>query len=75
MNPSRILGGIALTVGGGLLLSEVLVRRELLTEITGTSLSTLSSLGGLVFALGVLAVALSIRDAREFTQDNQGMRR
>lgn len=75
MNPSRILGGIALLVGGGLLLSEILVGQEVLTEMTGIPLIPLWSLSGLVFVLGVLAVALSIRDAREFTQDNQGMRR
>ena len=75
MNPSGILGGIALTVGGGLLLSEVVVGQELLTEMTGTPLTTLWSLSGLVFLLGVLALGLSIRDAKEFSRDEPGVRR
>jgi len=75
MNPSRILGGIALAVGGGVLLSEILVGKELVTEMTGAPFFMLWSLSGLVFILGALAVALSIRDAREFAQDNRGIQR
>lgn len=74
MNPSRIVGGIALTVGGGLLVSEPLIGQDLLMEVTGTPLAALWLSCSLVFFLGILAVGLSIRDAREFAQDNRGAR-
>lgn len=73
MNPSRILGGIALAVGGGLLLSEPLIGQDLLTEVTGTPIAMLWLLCSLVFFLGILALGLSIRDAREFAQDDRGV--
>lgn len=75
MNPSRILGGIALAVGGGLLLSELFIGPDLLTEMTGAPMAMLWLLCSLIFFLGVLAVGLSIRDAREFTRDDQGVHR
>jgi hypothetical protein len=74
MNPSRILGGIALAVGGGLLLSEPLIGQDLLTETTGLPITMLWPLCSLVFFLGILALGLGIRDAREFAQDDRGAR-
>jgi len=72
MNPARVLGGIALAVGGGLLLSEPLVGQNLLAEVTGAPIAMLLPLSSLIFFLGILAVGLSIRDARELAQDDRG---
>ena len=74
MSPSRILGSVSLIVGGGVLLSRFIVGQDFLVEVTGTPMAILLSLSSLVFFLGILAVGLSIRDTRELTQDDQGMR-
>lgn len=69
MNPSHVLGGIALAVGGSLLLSEPLLGQELVTELTGTPMTLLKVLGGMVSLLGVLALGFSVEDGGESAHD------
>ena len=71
MNPSRIFGGVALAVGGSLLLSEPLLRQELVVELTGTLMTILKVLCGMVALLGVLALGFSGGDRRESAPDER----
>ena len=75
MNPSRILGGVALAVGGSLLLSESLLGQELVVELTGTPMTILKVLCGMVALLGVLALGFNSRDRRESLHDERGGQR
>ena len=65
MNPARIVGGIALTVGGGLLLSDFFLGQATLTEITGTPWVVVRLLGGILAGSGLVSIGLSIREMKE----------
>jgi hypothetical protein len=61
----RLLGTLTLATGSGLLLSGPLIGQDLLIELAGESAAPLRLICALAIALGVLAVALGIRDERE----------
>ncbi len=71
MNPTRLLGVVALAAGGSFLLSEPLLGQDLLTELTGTSLVPLRAVCAIAIVLGVLAVGLGIREEKEFRQERE----
>jgi hypothetical protein len=75
MNPSHVLGGIALVVGGGLLLSELLLGQELVVELTGTPMTLLRVWCGMVALLGVLALGFNSGDRRESLHNERGGQR
>jgi hypothetical protein len=56
---------LTLATGSGLLLSGPLIGRDLLIELAGESVASLRLICTIAIALGVLAVALGIRDERE----------
>ena len=69
MNPARIVGGIALTVGGGLLLSDFFLGHTVLTEMTGTPGAVLQFLGATLAGSGLVSIRLSIREVKELSQN------
>ena len=71
MNPTRLLGALALAAGGSLLLSEPLVGQDLFTELTGTSLVPLRAVCAIAMVLGALAVGLGIREEKELSQERE----
>jgi hypothetical protein len=73
VNPTRLLGALTFAAGGSLLLSEPLIGRDLLTELTGTSLLSLRFVCAVAIALGLLAVRLGRREEQEFYQNKEGM--
>jgi len=73
VNPTRLLGVLALAAGGSLLLSEPLLGQDLLIELTGTQLLTLRFVCTVAIVLGLLAVRLGIREEKEFYQNKEGM--
>jgi hypothetical protein len=60
-----MLGGLALAIGGGLLLSDSLVGQDLLTEITGILVEPRRMSCAIVFCLGALTLGLSNRNTKE----------
>jgi len=74
MNPTRLLGALALAAGGSLLLSELLLGQDLLAELTGTSLVPLRAVCAIAIVCGALAVGLGIREEREFNQERGSSR-
>ena len=73
VNPTRLLGVLALAAGGSLLLSEPLLGQDLLTELTGTSLVPLRAVCALAIVLGALAVRLGRREEQEFPHNKEGI--
>ena len=73
MNPTRLLGALALAAGGSLLLSEPLIGQDLLTELTGTKVLSLRLVCTIAVVLGLLAVWLGRREEKEFYQNKGGM--
>ena len=71
MNPARILGGIALAVGGGLLLSDFFLGQTVLTEMTDTPWAVLRLLGGTLAGSGLVAIGLGVREIKELSQSTQ----
>lgn len=71
MNPTRLLGALALAAGGSLLLGESLIGQDLFTELTGTSLVPLRSVCAIAIMFGALAVGLGVREEREFNQERE----
>jgi hypothetical protein len=65
VNMTRLLGTLTLATVSGLLLSGSLIGQDLLVELAGESAVSLRLICALAIALGVLAVALGIRDERE----------
>jgi hypothetical protein len=72
VNLTRLLGVVTLATGGSLLVSEPLLGHDLLTDLIGTSLTTLRAVCGLAVVLGALAVRLGRRDEQEFQQHKEG---
>ena len=72
VNPTRLLGTLALATGGSLLLSEPLIGQDLLIELTGTSLGSLRLVCAVAVVLGVLAVRLGRREEKEFDHSKGG---
>lgn len=72
MNPTRLLGALALAAGGSLLLSEPLLGQDLFTELTGISPVPLRVVGTVATVLGALAVGLGRREEKEFHQNKEG---
>jgi hypothetical protein len=66
MNPTRLLGALALAAGGSLLLSELFVGQDVLIEITGTGLTHLRIISVIAAILGALAVGVGVREQQEF---------
>jgi hypothetical protein len=62
---TRLLGTLALATGSGLLLSGPLIGQDLLSELAGESVASLRLVCAVAIGLGVLAVALGVRDERE----------
>jgi hypothetical protein len=73
VNPTRLLGVVALAAGGSLLLSEPLLGQDLLTELTGTSLVPLRAVCVIAIVLGALAVRLGRREEKEFHHNKEGI--
>ena len=63
---TRTLGIFALAAGGSLLLSEPLLGRDLLTEVTGLPVALLYPLCGITIATGAIAVRVGLQEEREF---------
>jgi len=74
VNSTRLLGALVLAAGGSLLLSEPLIGRDLLTEVTGIQAGYLWIPCTVAIALGLLAVGLGQREEKEFFQDKGGSR-
>jgi hypothetical protein len=74
VNPTRLLGVLALAAGGSLLLSEPLLGQDLLTELTGTQMLSLRLVCTVAIILGLLAVRLGRREEKEFYQNKEGMK-
>jgi hypothetical protein len=72
VNPTLLLGALALAAGGSLLLSEPLIGQDLFTELTGTSLVPLRIACAAAIVLGALTVGLGRREEKEFHQSNEG---
>jgi hypothetical protein len=72
---TRLLGTLTLATGSGLLLSGPLIGQDLLMELAGESVAPLRLTCVVAVVLGVAAVALGIRDEREYNagkpQDNR----
>ena len=66
MNPTRLLGALALAAGGSLLLSEPLIGHDLFVEMTGTGLTHLRLVCIVAVLLGGFAVGLGVREEHEF---------
>ena len=64
MNPVRLVGGIALVVGGGLLLSNLFPGQAVLTEIMGAQWTTLQLLCGILVGAGLVAITMSAQEAK-----------
>jgi hypothetical protein len=73
VNPTRLLGVLALAAGGSLLLSEPLIGQDLLSDLTGTSLLSLRFVCTVAIVLGLLAVRLGRREEKEFHQNKEGI--
>ena len=73
MNPTRLLGVLALAAGGSLLLSEPLLGQDLLTELTGTQMLSLRLVCTVAIVLGLFAVRLGRREEKEFYQNKEGI--
>jgi hypothetical protein len=73
VNPTRLLGVLALAAGGSLLLSEPLLGQDLLTELTGTQMLSLRLVCTIAIVLGLFAVRLGRREEKEFHQNKEGM--
>lgn len=66
MNPTRLLGVLALAAGGSILLSELFISQAVLVELTGTGLPHLRLICVIAIVLGALAVGLGVREEQEF---------
>jgi len=73
VNPTRLLGVLALAAGGSLLLSEPLLGQDLLTELTGTQMLSLRLVCTVAIVLGLFAVRLGRREEKEFYQNKEGI--
>jgi len=73
VNPTRLLGALALAAGGSLLLSEPLIGQDLLTEITGTHVVSLRFICVVAVIFGGLAVRLGIREEKEANYSKGGL--
>jgi len=71
MNPVRLVGGIALAVGGGLLLSNLFPGQAVLTELMGAQWATLQLLCGILVGVGLVALTMSVWETKI---GNQGYR-
>lgn len=67
MNPTRLLGALALAAGSSLLLSEPLIGRDVFFELVGMNVTQLRSICIAAILLGALAVGLGIREEQENT--------
>ncbi len=67
MNPTRLLGALALAAGASLLVSEPLIGREVFFELTGTSATHLRVICIVAILLGALAIGLGVREEHEHT--------
>ena len=72
MNPTRLLGAVALATGGSLLLSELFLGPDLLTEVTGIQLLPLRLVCAVAIVVGGFAVGLGMREEREFHRHRGG---
>ncbi len=70
----RLLGALALAAGGSLLLSEPLIGKDLLVELTGIQAMSLRLVCIVAIVLGGLAVELGIREEQEATTYHKGER-
>ena len=75
MNPTRLLGALTLAAGGSLLLSEPLIGRDLLVELTGNTPKALQLICVIAIILGALAISLGMREDREFHHHKGGTER
>jgi hypothetical protein len=75
MNPVHIVGGIALAVGGGLLLSELFLGQDVLTEITGTQWVLLRFLCGTLVGGGLVTIGIGIWETKTRLQEERGGQR
>ena len=64
MNPVRLVGGVALVVGGGLLLSNLFPGQAVLTEIMGTQWKTLQLFCGILVGAGLVALTMSAQETK-----------
>lgn len=72
MNLIQILGALALTIGGSLLASEVLLGKEFVTELTGSQFMPLRLICSAVVVLGVIALMLGLYERQEFQYHKGG---
>jgi hypothetical protein len=65
VNLTQLLGVVALVIGGGLLVSELVLGQTRLVEMTGTPLLSLRLFGAVVIVLGGIAFILGKREMQE----------
>jgi hypothetical protein len=68
MHPVRLVGSLALAVGGGLLLSNLFLGPAVLIELMGPQWKTLQLLCGLLVGGGLVAVTMNIWETKRGTQ-------
>ena len=59
MHPVRLVGNLALAVGGGLLLSNLFLGPAVLIELMGAQWKTLQLLCGMLVGVGLVALRMS----------------
>lgn len=64
MNPVRLVGGVALVVGGGLLLSNLFPGQAVLTELMGAQWATLQLFCGILVGAGLVALTMSAQETK-----------
>jgi hypothetical protein len=77
VNLTRLLGMLTLVTGSILILSGPIIGQDLLVELAGESAASLRFICGAAIVVGMLAVALGIRDEREIhisSTDKRGIR-
>jgi hypothetical protein len=61
----RLLGALALAAGGSLLLSDLFIGQDLLSELTGMQALSLRVVSTIVLLLGGFALRLGVREEKE----------
>jgi len=72
MTVTHTLGIFALAAGGSLLLSEPLLGRDLLTEVTGIHVASLYPWCVASIMAGAVAVKVGLQEEREFNHPRGG---
>jgi hypothetical protein len=72
MTITHALGIFALAAGGSLLLSEILLGPDLLTEVTGIHVTSLYPLCAVNVMAGAVAMKVGLQEEREFNHPQGG---